>query len=126
MKSTSLMRNGLGVLSVFYFFGCNPGSYPNPGMPSGSGGTGGGMPSGAQNFFNQNVAPILMQNCAACHMNNGAAAAPHFLGTSQAVMYSTLKMQTPLTGNPNTSLLLTKGTHEGPAFTSQQASAVHL
>jgi hypothetical protein len=120
------MRIVLGALAIA-LFGCNPGSYSGP-LPGGSGGSGGsgGAPSGAQNFFNQNVAPILMANCAACHLANGSAAAPQFLGPNQSSMYATLKANPSLTGEPSHSMLLTKGTHEGPALTSTQASSVRL
>ena len=121
------MRNLLGALAIG-LFGCNPGSYPGGGVggAGGSAGAGGGMASGAQNFFNQNVAPILMANCAACHLAGGSQAAPQFLGANQSSMYATLKANRSLTGDPNHSMLLTKGAHEGPALTSTQASAVHL
>src|SRR5262245_14397864 len=109
------MRNGLGVCFIL-LIGCSPGSYSGGsggagGATTGSGGSGGGV-SGPQNFFNQSVAPILMQSCAACHLGTGSPTAPHFLGPSQSAMYSTLKANVGLTGDPNRSALLTKGMHE--------------
>ncbi len=71
--------------------------------------------------FISDVKPILDANCAGCHNQEGAAG-PAFL---KPIMYDTLTA-TPgmVTATPSESLLVTKGKHEGPAFTTGQAAIV--
>ena len=70
--------------------------------------------------------PVLAQNCITCH--NGSRMNIAFLeGADPLAQRDDLMAYTPLVVNltaPQSSRLLTKGLHEGPAFTASQASAV--
>jgi len=97
-------------------------------MNGGDGGASGGDGSAlgdagnpARAEFDSQVKPILDGACSVCHDRDGAAG-PSFL---KPVAYDTLHV-TPgmVTPNPGDSLLVTKGKHEGPAFTPAQAPIV--
>jgi hypothetical protein len=70
--------------------------------------------------FDANVEPILQSQCNACH---GAG-----VGGPSAVSldYNTIISTPALNGgnDPQSSQLLTKGDHEGPAFTAAQESVI--
>src|SRR5262249_6073784 len=92
------------------------------------GGEGGGG-SGAGGCCGQKVGGMVLASCASCHMGTEAAPpppkGPPFLGATPGAFYGSLKSNPRLTGNPTTALLLTKGLHEGPAWTPAQADTVH-
>jgi mono/diheme cytochrome c family protein len=70
--------------------------------------------------------PVLAQNCSACH--NGSRAGIGFLeGADAMAQRADLLAHDPIVVNltaPQSSRILTKGLHEGPAFTAAQLSAV--
>ena len=119
--------------------GCNVGTFHydtdggggsgGSGGTIGSGGSGGGSGgSTGQQYFQQNVSPNLSAKCSACHMGTGPGpgGAPRFLGTQPSGFYAAIRadarMYTPAA--PATSLLVTKGSHEGPAWTSGEAANI--
>lgn len=92
------------------------------------GGTGNLTPeqSEARRAWLQEAQPVLSQNCSACH--NGSRAGVGFLGAGDPLAQrDQLLANDPVVVNltaPQSSRLLTKGLHEGPALTAAQASAV--
>jgi hypothetical protein len=105
------------------------GTPATPGTPgnSGSGGGGGSATPSlmAKQLFDTNVAPILAAACAGCHAGSGATTGPTFLGTSGSDYYGKLLSDPRFVNNtPATSLILTKGAHEGPALSVTQGNAV--
>ncbi|HJZ85805.1 MAG TPA: hypothetical protein VKN99_11575 [Polyangia bacterium] len=110
--------------------GCTGKFFVPPGAGGGAGAAGdSGGASGPRAFFEQKVAPMLLASCASCHMGTEAAPpppkGPPFLGATLGAFYGSLKSNPRLMGNPTTALLLTKGLHEGPAWTPAQADTVH-
>ena len=98
-------------------------------ISSGSGGANGGTPeeqAAKQTFINEAL-PVLTTNCAGCH--NGAQAGIGFLASMDGDLgiRDTLLAFDPNVVNldaPQSSRLLTKGTHNGPALLADQASAL--
>lgn len=110
--------------------GFNPDNGGNPDMAGGGVTDDGGM-SGVDVIqdFNTNVAPILVGSdgksgaCGACHAIAGGAG-PAFL-LPKPDLYTTVTSYPSLIGNaPETSRLYSKGVHEGPALTADQAPVV--
>ncbi|HEY0481049.1 MAG TPA: hypothetical protein VGD37_26220 [Kofleriaceae bacterium] len=70
--------------------------------------------------------PVLRDNCAACH--NGSRAMIGFLiGGESLAIHDTLMKYDPAVVNleaPSSSRMLTKGQHDGPQLTAEQASAL--
>jgi hypothetical protein len=100
-------------------------------MPSGGGGGGGGSGSNMQTpqeLFNSTVSPLLQSECASCHVGPETSTTDMFLGqTNNATSYyNGIVNDAAVNGdwNPSAAQLLTKGTHEGPAWTATQASTV--
>jgi hypothetical protein len=94
---------------------------PLPGGPDA-----GGVPtSSARQTFDSQVRPILLAACASCHAGNNIVDGPDFLGATIDSAYQTLTFDMRLIGSgPDNSMLLLKGLHTGPAFTTQQAAVV--
>ena len=92
------------------------------------GGTGGLTPeqAAARSAWIDEAQPTLSTNCAACH--DGSRANIDFLGTGDVfAQREKLLGYEPLVVNltaPQSSRVLTKGQHEGPAMTAAQTSAV--
>lgn len=82
--------------------------------------------SAAREAWMTEAQPVLAQNCSACH--NGSRVGVGFLeGVDPIAQRATLLAYTPLVVNltaPQSSRLITKGLHEGPAFTAAQTSSV--
>src|SRR5438132_13647171 len=114
--------------------GCGGGLFQLDNGNGGGAGTGGGMGPPAVGsvqaalYFDMNVAPIFEAKCAACHMGTGPSpiGAPPFLGPSRSTFYASVKSDPRkyTTTAPDTSLLLTKGAHEGPALAPAEAAAI--
>lgn len=81
-----------------------------------------------QQYFQQNVSPNLSAKCAGCHMGTGPGpgGAPAFLGAQASGFYAAIRADTRFytPSAPATSLLVTKGSHEGPAWTSGEATNI--
>ena len=135
------MRNGLIFATTFALFGCTGGLYMPPtgsGGSNGSGGSGGTVGSGGsggsggatmtpQAYFENNVSPIFLSKCSSCHMGSGTDAnGPNWLGPSETAFYVSVKMDTRFytPSAPASSLLITKGQHEGPALLAGEAQAI--
>ena len=92
------------------------------------GGTGGLSPEQAEarRAWLQEAQPVLAQNCIACH--NGSRAGIGFLeGGDALAMRDDLLANDPVVVNltaPQSSRVLTKGLHEGPALTAAQTSSI--
>jgi hypothetical protein len=82
--------------------------------------------SAAREAWLSEAQPVLAQNCSACH--NGSRTGIGFLeGADPMSQRATLLAYTPLVVNltaPQSSRLITKGLHEGPAFTAAQTSSI--
>lgn len=80
----------------------------------------------ARQLFSEKALPRLNESCTVCH--NGSRMGIGFVeGTSDGAMREALLAFTPTVVNitaPQSSRLLTKGLHEGPALTAQQASDI--
>ena len=87
---------------------------------------GGGVPASlARQTFETQVEPILLASCSTCHADNNAIDGPDYLGTGPDTYYDSLTSDMRLIGSsPSNSMLLLKGEHTGPAFTSAQATVV--
>jgi hypothetical protein len=88
-----------------------------------------GSPEG-QAFFEQMVQPQLTKTrplgaCTNCHQGTNIIDGPDFLGATPADNYSTL-MASPriMSGDPATSLLVTRGAHAGDAFPPEDKAIV--
>jgi hypothetical protein len=70
--------------------------------------------------FDANVQPILQSTCNSCHGANVVGP------TAVSLDYNTILATPALNGgsDPASSQLLTKGEHEGPAFTAAQETAI--
>jgi hypothetical protein len=77
----------------------------------------------ALELWNTNAAPIMTQNCATCHVSSPAAQNYWFLaGTNTDEMRATLLASREVNmDTPSNSLILSRGAHEGPALTNDQA-----
>lgn len=108
-----------------------------PGPDAGTGASGGDGPSGpcgdgGRSFFEESVLPILDDGqagevCARCHSTayQDSSGAPDFMGSSAAETYEKLVGNVHfVSATPGNSLLLAKGEHSGPAFTSAQEATV--
>lgn len=110
--------------------GSGPGSGAGAGPTSGAGAgstTSSGGGTDPQAFFDANVKPILAQACASCHADNpnDATGGPDFLGLTEADYYESLLAESRFVNSaPETSYLLTKGLHTGPAFSATQYDVV--
>src|SRR5438552_3152703 len=108
----------------------SPGTPGDPGTPSGNGnGNGNTNPGGggmtAAQLFAANVSPALDANCASCHAGTAATVGPNFLGAGNTAYYTKLTADARMVNSqPATSLLLTKGKHEGPAFSLTQGDSI--
>lgn len=80
----------------------------------------------ARQLFAEKALPRINESCTVCH--NGSRMGIGFVeGTSDGAMREALLAFTPTVVNitaPQSSRLLTKGLHEGPALTAQQASDI--
>ncbi|HLL25792.1 MAG TPA: hypothetical protein VK427_26825 [Kofleriaceae bacterium] len=90
-------------------------------------GTGGLTPEqeAARAAWVSEAQPVLLQNCASCHTTRQGIA--FLAGANVMAQRDTLLGYEPTVVNltaPQSSRLLTKGIHEGPAFTAAQASSV--
>ena len=120
---------GCNVGTFHYDTDGGGGSGGGVGGSGGSGGSGGGSGGATgQQYFGQNVEPNLQSKCSACHMGTGPGpgGAPTFLGAQPTNYYPNIRndprMFTPAA--PSTSLLVTKGMHEGPAWTATEAGSI--
>lgn len=108
--------------------GAGAGNGNGNGPGNGSGGAGSGAaapPPTPRQFFEERVAPALNSGCANCHSSSNGGPAPKFLGSGTPAYYGSLIADGRLVGaTPATSLLVTKGAHEGPAFLPSQLPAV--
>lgn len=92
------------------------------------------VPVGTQNLtarelFDRTVDPILNQVCKSCHAADGALEmqpldGPNFMGLSATTHYGAITSDSRLLASPENSILLLKGLHTGPAFTTDQANKV--
>ena len=74
-----------------------------------------------RNIYDTTVAPIVDAQCGACHAHPGGAG-PAFL---MPIAYDTLRAYPGMiTRDPSSSLLITKGKHEGPAIAAAQLGTV--
>jgi hypothetical protein len=103
--------------------GTGPGDGSGDGDGDGPSGSSGGPGTGARAYFDDNVLPMLASSCASCHSSQHAELGPDFLGRAEDVYYGSLDFAGYITV-PDNSLLLLKGEHTGPAWTSAQADAV--
>jgi hypothetical protein len=83
----------------------------------------------ARELYDRTVDPILNQVCKSCHAGDGALEAqpldgPNFMGPSQTAHYGAITSDSRLLAQPENSILLLKGLHSGPAFTTDQANKV--
>lgn len=105
--------------------GCNTGSIGmNAGSGNGSTSDGGTAATvSARDSFASNVEPLLRENCVACHKADRTG--PPFLA-EEPDLYTTLMSYPALVdvSNPANSRLLTKGEHDGPAWTDTEASTI--
>lgn len=77
----------------------------------------------AKVYFVENVYPSLMVTCGSCHVAPGSNGAPPWLSSASASdAYTMIEARGYI--NLQTSLLLKKGSHEGPALTPDQTSAI--
>lgn len=81
----------------------------------------------ARETFTQKVVPLLIPSCAACHRTEGGIG-PAFLASGSPTAYDPYPVTSKWNGfigdNPELSVLLKKGEHEGPALTFDQYDAV--
>ncbi len=76
----------------------------------------------AKTFFVQTVYPSLMGTCGGCHSPPGSAGAPTFLSkTSASDAYTSVEARGYIVPS---SMLVRKGSHQGPALTNQQNADV--
>jgi mono/diheme cytochrome c family protein len=114
------MLDKLPVLSIAFAMGCT-------GLIE-DGGNGGLTPEQAEakRAWIAEAQPVLAQNCGACH--NGSRANIGFLEGSDALAQRddllTYEPQVVNMTAPQSSRVLTKGLHEGPAFTASQTATV--
>lgn len=81
----------------------------------------------ARQMFDSSVAPLLTAKCATCHVGPEISATNMFLGPNGASSYySTLTNDRAVNGNfsPAAAMILLKGAHEGPVWTSSEAATI--
>jgi mono/diheme cytochrome c family protein len=81
----------------------------------------------ARQMFDSTVAPLLTAKCAACHVGSELSATNMFLGPDGASSYyTTLTNDRAVNGNfnPAAAMILLKGAHEGPAWSSTEAATI--
>jgi hypothetical protein len=79
----------------------------------------------ARQLFDTNVSPMLLSNCSSCHAGTPPTQGPTFLGAGQANFYANLKADSRFVNNTAAqSLLLTKGAHEGPAWSQANGNLI--
>jgi len=81
----------------------------------------------ARQMFDSTVAPLLTAKCATCHVGPETSATNMFLGPDGASSYyTTLTSDRAVNGNfnPNAAMILIKGMHEGPAWSSSEAATI--
>ncbi len=126
----------LAALSLSLLAGCNlyfdndkkpvnaepepPGSDPAPGSGSAA--------IDPRALFDATVAPLLSAKCAACHVGPETSTPAMFLGPAMTddSFYTGIVTDRAINGDfdPSAAELLTKGVHEGPAWTSNEAAAI--
>lgn len=105
--------------------GPGPDADPDPGADAGS------ADPAARTFFDTNVQPLFilvrpLGACTGCHQDLDPINGPDFLGTTPLDNYDMLiGDQRLMTGDPATSLLVTKGLHSGDAFTPIEISTIN-
>jgi hypothetical protein len=77
--------------------------------------TGGSTTTDPRQFYIENVDTPLRQACGSCH-ETGMIGAPIWLASDAAGSYTQIHKLPGLVATPQSSLLLTKGPHEGPAL----------
>lgn len=121
-----MLRTALSLSLALALVGCvgelepqDPGGF---GIPGGPDATPPGVNSPAHEYYDVNVAPILLQarpkgSCVLCHQGINLADGPDFLGVTAAANYSSLVSNTRLIGaTPALSYFVTRGDHNGNAF----------
>lgn len=131
MTSKPLRLTILLSLFVAPLSGCNVGTATvtggasNEGSPVGDAGT----PNSATNdpwhrtVFEAEVEPVLLDECGSCHTGSGSYP-PKFLQADDVLMRVVSHPGLVAPGMPEASELLTKGDHNGPAFSADAASTV--
>jgi hypothetical protein len=76
----------------------------------------------AKTFFIMSVYPSLEGTCGGCHNGAGTNGAPGYLGTDANTAYTAVEGRGYIA---QTSMLLQKGQHEGPALSSQQVTLIN-
>ncbi len=137
MASLAMIRNAALLALVFGAAGClgsalgngdNSGGAGSTGTGGNAGSTGtmgGGGDMGAQvdADFLANVAPIVRAACQSCH-GDGGIAPNHFFSESPSLLSNVLAYPDLIGTTPQSSLIYTKGQHEGPALTPDEATTV--
>jgi hypothetical protein len=121
-----MVRYALSLCLASCLVGCvgeleplDPGGF---GIAGGPDATPPGVASPAHAYFDLNVSPILniqrpKGSCVACHQGVSPADGPDFLGNTPGANYSTLVANVRLVAaTPATSILVTKGDHNGDPF----------
>lgn len=105
--------------------GYNQGSPGTPGTPGTPGVDASAPAMTARQLFDAEVAPVLGGSCATCHAGTPPTTGPTFLGAGGSSYYGALLADPRFVNNdPQDSLLLTKGAHEGPGLTVGQGNAI--
>ena len=91
----------------------------------GDGGLSDAAPLAARDIFERSARPLFELRCASCHGDGGTASAPDFLASRPSV-YENLKGWPALvdTARPADSRVITKGRHDGPAWTTTEATTI--
>lgn len=110
---------GVAALGCAAIFACG-GDDENSSSSGGSGSAAGGS---AKSFYVSKVHQPLAESCQQCHQT-GKNGAPVFLGTSAEASYTAIEGFPGLIGVPNTSPILQKGVHSGPALSGTQSDLV--
>lgn len=79
----------------------------------------------ARALFEASARPLLDLRCSGCHGDGGTSSAPDFLASRPSV-YENLKGWPALvdTARPSDSRVITKGRHDGPAWTTAEAGTI--
>jgi hypothetical protein len=81
----------------------------------------------ARQMFDSTVAPLLTAKCATCHVAPETSATNMFLGPDGvSSYYTTLSNDRAVNGafNPAAAMILLKGGHEGPAWSSSETATI--
>ena len=121
------MRNQTLFASLALMLGACVGGIDMPGTGSGSGsGSDPGTTPRAE--FDADVAPLVGAKCAACHVGPETSPTNMFLGQSQTndSFYNGITNDRAINGgfSPGAASILTKGAHEGPAWSGTEAQAI--